>query len=74
MSKICVLDKTGHTEAAMWEPGDVASMVVAQQTFDRLKSEGFAAFETSRGETVGVVDRFNPKADEIVFILPMVGG
>ncbi len=74
MSKLCILDKTGHTEAASWQSADAASTVVAQQTFDRLKSEGFSAFETAQGQTVGVMDRFNPDADEILFVSPLSGG
>jgi hypothetical protein len=75
MAKICVLDGTGHTEAAVWEAGNLASCVVAQQAFERLQSEGYAAFGVNEaGETEGVLDSFDPSISEITFLRPFAGG
>lgn len=75
MRKICILDGTGHSEVATWEPGNADQMAIALQTFERLKSEGRAAFRVSAGgEATGVLDRFDETAEEIVFIRPLVGG
>lgn len=74
MNKLCVLDRTGHSEVAEWSPSNPDQMAIAQQAFDRLKSEGKAAFATRQGVTVGVVDSFEADADEIIFISPFVGG
>ena len=75
MAKICILDGTGHTEAAMWEIGNPNQLLVASETFNRLKTEGYSAFETlSDGTTEGVMDEFNPDAEEIIFLRPFAGG
>jgi hypothetical protein len=74
MSKICILDGTGHTEVN-WDKGDPGSLLIAAQTFKRLQGEGYAAFELKEnGETEGVVDSFNPNASEITFLRQFAGG
>lgn len=75
MSKICILDGTGHTEAAVWGNGDPNALLIASETFNRLKGEGYSAFEMlSDGTAEGVIDEFNPEADEIIFLRPFAGG
>ena len=75
MKKICVLDGTGHTEAATWEQGNPDSLAIASQTFDRLKREGYAAFAlTKEGETVGALQEFDSDVEEITFLRPFAGG
>lgn len=74
MSKICILDGTGHTEIN-WEKGDANSLLIASETFKRLQEEGYSAFETlADGSTEGVIDEFNPEAAEITFLRPFAGG
>lgn len=75
MGKIFVPDKTGHTEAATWDVGNPESCVIASQAFEKYQREGFAAFELMEtGETVGVMDKFNPESEEITFLRPFAGG
>lgn len=75
MGKMFVPDGTGHTEAAIWDVTNPASCVIASQAFEKYQREGYAAFElTESGETVGVMDRFNPESEEITFLRPFAGG
>lgn len=75
MGQMLILDDTGHTTLA-WDAQDEASVREVREEFDRLIARGYAAFERSGGETTFErrLETFDPAADEILWVRPIVGG
>ena len=70
MGKLKVLSKRGDDET-LWD--DPQSAAVAKQIFDNLLAKGHAAFaKTENGHEH--VKTFDPSADEIIVIRPLIGG
>lgn len=71
MAKLRKLDKHGDS-VLEWTPGlDDAK---AKEEFDRLVSEGHLAYRIDKpGKGTSLRD-FDPRAEEVVFTRPLVGG
>lgn len=71
-----VTDHTGHSTMEFIK-GDKVSMAEAEQRFMELTGKGFRAAEKVGGDTKMPPpgqQKFNPDADEVVFVRPIQGG
>lgn len=77
MGTIRILDRTGDT-AVEWNLADNDTVRAAETIFDRLlRSERKVPFSRHAGESADravQIDRFDPTADEIIFVRPITGG
>ncbi len=74
MGEMQFLNKTGHTTLA-WDTRDEPSLHVAEAEFEKLLHEGYVAFQREHKEKAARrVDRFDPTADEILWLRPLQGG
>lgn len=75
MGEIAVMDPAKGDSRLSWDRDNEGSVAVAEKEFDNLIAKGFSAVEIGpNGESVGVMDRFNPDVDTAVMIGPAVGG
>lgn len=76
-----IMDPTGHTTVT-WRPNDAASIADAKKEFDRLRKEGYQAFEMNVVKENGVVveekgkrvTTFDPAAGKVMMVPQLVGG
>ena len=74
MSELMVLDQTGDTRL-QWRGSDPTEVAAARKRFNELKSKGYAAFKVNRSGNQGEqIDAFDPDAERLVLMPPMVGG
>jgi hypothetical protein len=74
MSRLIRLDRTGHTELANWNDGDVASQQAAVEAFRRELDEGMLASATLADGSAEVVRELPLDADLVVLRRPIAGG
>jgi hypothetical protein len=72
---LSTLDKTGDTRV-MWDRGNDDEVATAQKTFDDLTKKGYLAYkaEGKDGRQGEQIRRFDPKAERIILVAPLVGG
>lgn len=76
-----IMDPSGHTTVT-WDPDDAATVADARREFDRLRREGYWAYEmepVANGaaviETKGRrVERFDPALGKLMMVPQLVGG
>ena len=69
-----ILGQEGHT-CCTWDPSNPESVSAANETFEGLRSQGYrAAAMNADGSTGSFVESFDPSAENILFVLPVVGG
>jgi len=74
MHEIAVMDRTGDTKT-IWDPNKPDEIEMAKQTFDRLKTKGYAIFTVGKnGQKDEVMHKFDPKAEKMIAVAPIAGG
>lgn len=76
MGVMRILDHSGDT-LVRWSVDDEEALARATAMFDRLRSERKLAFARPSGagaDEAVQIDRFDPAAEEIVWIRPIAGG
>jgi hypothetical protein len=76
MSIITLINRTGDQTIATWDVlTEAESVVAAKEVFDKHRKQGCAAFDVSGGQGSGkLIHEFDPNAEKIVMMLPIVGG
>lgn len=72
MGMLRVMSKNGDDETP-WSLGDVASMEAAKEIFEAKRAAGCAAFARN-GDASAPIKEFDPTAEEILIVRPLVGG
>jgi hypothetical protein len=76
MGTMRILDRSGDT-AVTWELEDETTVRAAEELFERLKAESKMAFARPPGapaEEAERITRFDPSAEEIIWVRPIQGG
>lgn len=74
MSEMRVLGKEGDTKVT-WDADNWEEVEAAEATFDRLTKKGYRAFSVKKsGDKGSIVTKFDPEAEKIILIPPIVGG
>jgi predicted trehalose synthase len=76
MGTMRILDRTGDTCVA-WTLDDPASLAEAEALFDRLQAECKIPFARAAGAPAAEAERiarFDPAAEEILWVRPVAGG
>jgi hypothetical protein len=72
--ELCVMDGTGDTKH-IWDPTKEDEVVVMKDLFKSLKKKGYAFFRVIKGGDKGEHMRdFDPTAEKMIAVPPMVGG
>lgn len=72
--EMAILDKSGE-QIITWSPDDDKSLAEAKAVFDqKVRGEGFQAFNVMEGNESEVVRTFDPQAEHVVLSAPLVGG
>jgi hypothetical protein len=81
ISTLRVLNGRGDTSihwdrerVADGDPEALAAVAEAERIFARARSTGAVAFKVAPGRPAERIDRFDPEADEVLVVPPMVGG
>jgi len=72
VGKVRILNREGDSEI-QWNKEDPASLEAAKVIVEDLQKQGNAAFAKKNGETA-LVRQFDPDAEEILIVKPLVGG
>jgi hypothetical protein len=76
MGTMRILDHSGDT-AVTWDLDDEATVRAAEELFERLSAESKMAFARPPGapaEEAERIKRFDPAAEEIIWVRPVQGG
>lgn len=73
MPKQIVMDHTGDTRHE-FKPDDQAAIDAAEKRFKEFTGAGFTAAERTGSGTSKVVRKFNPTAEETLFVPRLKGG
>lgn len=74
VSELSVLDGSGDTRLR-WNPKDKDEVQAARDKFDEFRKKGYAAFRVNATGTKGEqIDKFDPRAERVILMPPMVGG
>jgi hypothetical protein len=74
MGELRKLGPSGDTKI-IWDSDQKAEIEVARNAFNKLKEEGYFAYEVkSDGDKGIVIDEFDREAEKIIMALPMRGG
>jgi hypothetical protein len=73
MATQIVMDHTGDTRH-QFDPADAAAVVEAEVRFKELTGAGFTAARRLDGGKSEVIRRFDPTAEETLFIPRLIGG
>jgi hypothetical protein len=74
MSVLAVLDATGDTRL-QWDKNNHMEVQAAKARFDELKAKRYFAYKVNKqGEQGEVIHDFDPAAERIMMVPPMVGG
>lgn len=76
MCMMAELDESGDTKV-IWDTENEAEVAAAREMFERLVTDGnFAAFkaEGKDGHKGKQIRKFDPEAERIILVPPMVGG
>lgn len=73
-SVLCVLDATGDTKS-LWNKHNAEEVEAAKATFDALRKKGYAAFRVNKdGSKAEAMHTFDPEAEAVILVPPVVGG
>lgn len=76
-TEVCVmsiLNSTGDSRF-QWRKTDPDETATARSRFDELRARGFAAFKVNaQGSKGEQIDAFDPTAERMIMVPPMVGG
>jgi hypothetical protein len=72
---MAVMDHTGDTKV-IWSRDNADEVEMARKQFAEFKKKKFVAFSVvgKSGEKGVQIDEFDPNAERIIFVPPMVGG
>jgi hypothetical protein len=76
MGTMRILDHSGDT-AVTWDLGDETTVRAAEELFERLTAESKMAFARPPGtpaDEAERIKRFDPTAEEIIWVRPIQGG
>lgn len=74
IGEMAVMDRTGDTKT-VWDSDNAAEVEIARETFEKFKKKGYAAFSvTKKGDKDEQIHKFDPEAEKIIFVPPIVGG
>lgn len=74
MSKQIVMDHTGDSRHA-FDANDQAAVAIAEKRFEELTGKGFTAAAKKAGASEStVIRKFDPTAEETIFIPRLQGG
>jgi hypothetical protein len=73
--EIAIMDGTGDTKV-IWSRDNADEVEMARKQFNEFKKKKFAAFSVvgKDGAKGTQIDEFDPNAERIIFVPPMVGG
>jgi hypothetical protein len=73
--EMAVMDMSGDTKV-IWSRDNADEVEMARKQFAEFKKKGFAAFSVKgkNGDKDVQIHEFDPSAERIIFIPPMVGG
>ncbi len=72
--EMSVLGSNGDTKYS-WNVKNWNECCLAKETFDRFRSEGYAAFRMESDENKGeILHQFDPFVGTILFVPPLCGG
>jgi hypothetical protein len=81
ISTLRVLNGRGDTSirwdrerVAAHDPEALAAVAEAERIFARARGSGAVAFKVARGKPAERIEQFDPEADEVLLVPPMVGG
>jgi hypothetical protein len=73
-NEMCTLDATGDTKL-IWSPDAPDEVDAARATFNTLKKKGYLAYRVRPGGDKGeAMGEFDPRAEKVILIPPLVGG
>ncbi len=74
IGRMQIMDTSGHSEIT-WDPEKAIEVRIAREAFDKLRAEGYSAFEVGEdGEKGTRMTAFNPEAGKVMMIPQLVGG
>lgn len=69
-----VMDATGHTKH-IWDADNDAEVVAAREIYNQLTKKGYRAFHVKKdGEEGKQMSGFDPEAEKMILVPPIVGG
>jgi transketolase N-terminal domain/subunit len=68
-----ILDGTGDTKI-QWSKDNTEEVENARATFDRLRSQGYAAYSVKGKKKNEVLSAFDPEVESMILAPAMVGG
>jgi hypothetical protein len=68
-----IMDSTGDTRH-LFDLTDETAVADAERRFRMLTGKGYRAVRLTAGQTGVVLEKFDPSADETLFIPPLQGG
>jgi hypothetical protein len=73
--EIAVLDSSGDSKIT-WSLNDEIAIENARRSFDYFREQGYTAFRVDgdEGGLGGLMNEFDPTAEQVVFVPPMVAG
>lgn len=74
LCELAVMDGTGDTKT-IWDPRNEDEVEVARDTFKKLKSKGYLIYRVgANGEKSEAMHKFEPTAEKMIAVPPVVGG
>lgn len=71
---IAGLDESGDTKT-IWNPDDEVEVKIARRTFDDFKKKGYLVYSVGKnGEKNTLMREFDPEAEKMIAVPPVVGG
>jgi hypothetical protein len=71
---ISTLDQSGDFKVT-WSHDNADEVEIARGTYEKLKKKGYAAFRMlDRGQRGEQIREFDPRAEQIIMVPPVVGG
>lgn len=74
LNELAVMDETGDTKT-MWDKNNPDEVKQAEKTFNKLKKKNYIAYNvTKTGKKGEIMHTFDPKAEKVIMVPPVVGG
>lgn len=72
--EMCIMDASGH-QRLKWHMGNLDEIGTVRASFDRLLTEGYTAFASSKKAAAKhAVTAFDPSMEEVIMVPRIVGG
>ena len=68
------LSAAGDTILAAWDVENEEEVARAKAAVEALIAEGTAVFSTGEGQAATKIREFDPRAEELIAVSPLVGG